>query len=98
MYHHNYTETWRYLERANRTGIDFLLAELDIGLTFLQIADVTMFPSTRRRDLNNALQVYRTVVRLLPRVILSDDDQSEFNSKLRVLRARLENAGISLDV
>jgi hypothetical protein len=92
-----FKETRRQIERANQSGIDFLIAELNVGLTFLQTADVTGFPTTRERDLEKALLVYRTVVRLLPRVNLSAGDQAEIDGKLGELRAKLEQAGYSVN-
>jgi hypothetical protein len=91
---HNHGETWQRIDdQANRVGIDFLVADLNVGLTFLQIAGVTRIPSTRERDLEKALLVYRTVLSLLPRVNLSADDLDEINNKLAELRTKLEEAG-----
>jgi hypothetical protein len=92
-----YKESWRRIEQANRIGIDFLVADLNVGLTFLQIADVTRSPATRTRDLDKALQVYRTVKSLLPRLFLSAEDRLIINGKLGELRTKLEQAGFSLD-
>jgi hypothetical protein len=88
-----YKESWQRIEQANRIGIDFLVADLDVGLTFLQIADVTRSPATRTRDLDKALQVYRTVKSLLPRLFLSADDGKVINRKLAELRLKLKQAG-----
>jgi hypothetical protein len=96
--HQNIKESWQHLEQANQIGIDFLVTELSVGLTFLQTADVTGSPVTRARDLEKASHVYRTVVRLLPRVILSADDRAEINEKLAELRRKLEHAGYSLQL
>jgi hypothetical protein len=96
MSHDIYKETWRQIEEENQIGIDFLVVELSVGLTFLEVADATRFPATRERDLHKALQVYRTVVGLLPRVFLSADDQAEINGKLAELRSKLERAGQSV--
>jgi hypothetical protein len=95
--HPIYKETWRQIEQANRIGIEFLVTDLDVGLTFLQTAEITRLVSTRERDLEKALVVYRTVTRLLPRVVLSEDDWTEINEKLEELRTKLENAGCRLD-
>jgi hypothetical protein len=91
-----YKESWRRIEQANRIGIDFLVADLNVGLTFLQIADVTRSPATRARDLDKALQVYRTVKSLLPRLFLSAEDGKLINTKLAELRFKLKQAGYSL--
>jgi hypothetical protein len=82
-------EARRRIDRANQTGIDFLIADLNVGLTYLQIADSTCSAATRARNLEKALQVYRTVVRHLPQVVLSPDDHAEISNKLHELRLRL---------
>jgi hypothetical protein len=92
-----YKESWRRIEEANRTGFDFLVTDLTVGLTFLQIADVTRSPATRERDLDKALRVYRTVMQLLPRVILLADERAEIDRRLAELRTKLKQAGCRVE-
>jgi hypothetical protein len=98
MAHYTGKKNLRRFEHINQVGIDFLVADLNVGLTFLQIADVTGSRTGRARDFEKALQVYRTVVRFKSRVILSPDDRIEINGKLEELRYRLEKAGVSCEV
>ena len=83
----------RLIDQTNRIGIDFLLADLNTGLTFLQVAHVTGSPSNRSRSFDRAYEVYRTVTRLMPRVVLTPDAQLEIGQKLADLRNELEKAG-----
>lgn len=81
------------LDQTNRIGIDFLLADLNTGLTFLQVAHVTSSPANRQRNFDRAYEVYRTVTRLKARVVLTPDAQSEIGKKLADLKNELEKAG-----
>ena len=54
----------RLIDQTNRIGIDFLLSDLNTGLTFLQVAHVTGSPANRSRSFDRAYEVYRTVTRL----------------------------------
>jgi hypothetical protein len=86
-------ECRRYIEEANQTGLEFLFTDLEVGLTFLQVADTTNSPARRSHDLDQARLAYRTVVQLLPRVVVSPEDQALISPKLEELRSRLERAG-----
>lgn len=83
----------RLIQQTNQIGIDFLLTDLNTGLTFLQVADVTSSPESRTRNLDNAYEVYRTVTRLLPRVVISPGERLQIQKKLEDLRNPLERAG-----
>ena len=86
------------IEQSNRIGIEFLLADLNTGLTFLQIAHVTTSAAGRVRNFEKALEVYRTVERLLPRVVPAADEQLKIQTMLGELRSRLLDAGYSCEI
>ena len=85
----------RIREESNRIGTEFLLADLDTGLTFVQVACVTGSQASRTRNLGKAFEVYRTVLHLIGRVESSPPERLEIERKLEDLRCRLEKAGIS---
>lgn len=87
------TKISKLVEESNRIGIEFLLADLNTGLTFLQVARVTSVAAGRARNFEKALEVYRTVTRLLPRVIPAPDQQLKIHAMLGALKGRLEEAG-----
>jgi len=87
----------RLIEQSNRIGIEFLLTDLSTGMTFLQIAHVTTSAGGRARNFEKALEVYRTVKRLLPRVVPSTDEQSKIKAMLGDLRSQLLEAGYSCE-
>lgn len=90
-------KTSNLIEQSNRIGVEFLLADLNTGLTFLQVAQVTSFPAGRARNFDKALEVYRTVTRLLPRVVPLPEEQMKIQSMLEDLKNQLEDAGYSCD-
>lgn len=56
--------------------MSFVLTELSIALTFLDVANVTQVGVTRTRNRANALTAYRMICRLLPRLAFSPDEQA----------------------
>lgn len=82
--------TIRVLQESNRAGVRFLRIELEMGHTFLDIADVTENESTRIRDLQNASRVYESVQRLVGRVDLSPEEEGLIQQKIAELKHRLD--------
>lgn len=87
--------TSRLLRQSNQIGVDFLLADVETGHTFLDIADVTDADGTRSRNRERARHVYWTIRRLLPRVTPEAEDQDRLDERLALLKKRLEDAGFS---
>ena len=85
--------TSRLLERSNKIGVEFLLTDLNTGLTFVEVALTTNSPVNRNRNIESAVEVYRTVTRLLPRVVPTPLEQMEIEQKLEDLRLRIREAG-----
>ena len=54
--------------QPDAAGIEFVLAELKRGLTWLDVADVTGNPETRRKAEAEAEKIYRPVARLVFRL------------------------------
>lgn len=77
------------LEQSHRVGVQFLPADMAAAVTFLNVAEVTQSEDSCKRNRQNALSAYQTVVRLLPRVIPSDDEQLILDEKLCELGNRL---------
>jgi len=85
------------MAESNRIGVQFLLADLEVGITFLDVAKVTRVDATRRRNLRSARAAYETVLRLLPRVMPSEEEQKQLNERLAELKSRLSAAGSETD-
>jgi hypothetical protein len=82
------------LEESNRVGVQFLLADLAIALTFLNVADATHSPESRSRNHQNAVLAYQTVVRLIRRLTPSAEEHEELHAKLAILKSRLAAIGL----
>lgn len=71
------------------SGLDLLLQDLDLALTFLKVAKTTAQPERARRNHENALKAYNHVVGTLQAVTLSEEVQAQFDEKLSLLASRL---------
>lgn len=74
-------------------GIEFALAELKRGLTWLHVADRTSNPEARRQAAAEAEKVYRFVAPLVFRMPASAEQKPAVYRQLELLRMRLIVAG-----
>jgi len=81
------------IKASNQGVIEFLLIDLDIALTFMDVAETTEFRGTAERNHRNALMAYNTVISKLREVTLTPAQQAVFDKKLGQLRTRLEAVG-----
>ena len=81
--------TRQIVEQSQRIGVQFLIADLTVAHTFLDVAEVTQSEDSRKRNRQNARVAYETVLRFLPRVSPSDEEWPSLETKLRTLRDRL---------
>ena len=77
----------------NTASIEFLLADLETALTFMDVAETSDDPKIKQRNYTNARVAYDTVVRLLPKVKPTSSQQQAIDERLTLLRARLEAVG-----
>jgi hypothetical protein len=84
------------LRNANTLGVDFLLADLDMALAFMDIADTVRKPSTVTRNRENARKAYENVLRFLQKLIPDRTQKKALDDKLDLLKERLEAAGYKL--
>ena len=71
------------------TYIDVLLTDIDLGLTFLNVAEATNVRENAQRNYRNAERAYNEATRRLQAVTLTDEMQAVFDDKLSLLRSRL---------
>jgi len=78
-----------------RTGAEFIIADLDLAFTFLDIASTSRVADTACRNQENARTAYDMVIRFLPRSIaaLSVAERQTVQDKLTDLKSRLEELG-----
>ena len=98
---------WRILGRAGsmadapqvgdwrRVGAEFIIADLQLAFTFLEIARTSWVTETVRRNQKNARTAYDAVLRFLPRSLsaFSAAEQKDMESKLGELKRLLEELG-----
>lgn len=80
-------------ERINRAGAEFLKLDVETALTFLLTARQSADESRRQRNRRAARRAYDTVVRLIERLKLSDEDRRTLALGLEQIRSELKSFG-----
>jgi hypothetical protein len=75
---------------STRSQIEFLLIDIDLAFTFLNIASTTENPETRERNRRNARIAYDSVARLASRPILSGRNLDLVWERMAHLKRALE--------
>ena len=78
---------------ASPTGLAFLRAELQTGLTLARIAQSAKDADKRNRNLLRAREAYEAVLHFMPTVILTLSQSNEIQSKLDRLKSELQKVG-----
>ena len=82
------------IEKLKHSGKDFLVADIETALTFVQLARSADDNSEKKvRNLANARKAHDTVRALAARLHLSPKQQTEVNEKLKTLKTELEALG-----
>jgi hypothetical protein len=87
----------RAFETYNNSAVSFLKFELSLAHTFLDLAESSRQQERRIRNVQNALEAYRTVLRFLPRVAISEVECLTFDWELCILRDRLISGGVKIN-
>jgi hypothetical protein len=77
---------------SNAAGVSFIFVELELGLTFCQIALRTNSERAAQRNTQNAFKAYSAAVHYVKKVGLTADQWRDFDykeSRLRALLAQL---------
>jgi len=77
----------------NESLIDFLVNDLDLALTFTQLAETSSSVETRERNYGNARKAYDDVLRYRHNLRADVEQQATIDLKLAMLRERLIAAG-----
>jgi len=78
---------------ANQNAVDFLITDLDLAMTFMDVAKTSQIEETVHRNYNNARQAYDTVLRLLEKLRTDARQRQIIDAKLALLKTRLEAVG-----
>jgi hypothetical protein len=82
------------IDALKRTGAEFLITDLDTAMVFMDVADTSGDKETVARNQRNARKAYNTVLGFLSTLALMPSDRQAVESKLAVLKARLEAVGL----
>jgi hypothetical protein len=74
-------------------GVEFLLVDLDVGMTFLDVAEASRIEETKHRNRNKARKAYDTVLHLLEQLKPDARQRQVIDAKLALLKKRLQSAG-----
>jgi len=89
--------TRQIMEDSRRIGVQFLITDLGVALTFLDVAETTRSEEVRKRNHENARTAYNAVQHFLPRLSPSAEERRELEAKLSTLKTRLRGLGYVLD-
>ena len=78
---------------VSNNAFEFLLTDLDIALTFIDVAESTDNIATRQRNHANARRAYDTVVRFMQNLSLDDTQRKELAKRLAFVKSRLQKVG-----
>jgi hypothetical protein len=78
---------------VNQNGVNFVLLDLDVGMTFMDVAEASCVEETTRRNHNNARKAHDAVLRLLENLTPSLSERQAIDAKLAILRDRLQAVG-----
>ena len=83
-------------DERNQSGVEFLLADLDLALTFMDIAATSGIEETAHRNHKRARYAYDTALRLLRRLTPDTEQRNAINAKMALLKKRLQAVGHQL--
>lgn len=79
------------LNRIQETSFEFLITDLDLGLTLCRIAsDAGDDSEKRNRNRQNARKAYESILGFSEKLHLTEEQDRELKDKLRELRTSLE--------
>lgn len=81
---------------SNQTGVQFLLTELEMALSFLDNASLSSDPSRRQRMITDSKKAFENVIHLMPRFELTQSQQFAVESQLQQIHKGLKLHGVSL--
>ena len=84
------------IEDRNRILVELLLADADLAMTFIAIAETGPAQETTRRNIANASKAYDDICKRRPSVGMSPQDAKTLRQKLDKVREGLRSFGQSV--
>jgi hypothetical protein len=76
--------------------VDFLFTDLELAMTFMDVADASQNEETVRRNHDNANKAYNAVVYYLGKLTPDAGQRQMIDAKLALLKTRLQAVGHQL--
>ena len=76
-----------------QSKVSFLFIDLNLAMTFMDVADTSDLEETTRRNHANARTAYDAVLRLANKLMLNADQRQAIDAKLALLKTRLQAVG-----
>jgi len=73
--------------------VEFMLVDLDLAMTFMDVAEASRLEDTKHRNHKNARKAYDTALHLLEKLKPDAGQRRVIEAKLARLKTRLEAAG-----
>lgn len=80
-------------DRSDRSGVQFVLTDLEVALSYLNIADQTRDVERQRRLCAGARKAHQTILHFISRFTFSASEAAIVDRKLRQIRDRIQNRG-----
>jgi hypothetical protein len=79
------------LRAPHRIGAEFILTDLDVAMTFLDVAAVSKCEETISRNHDNARKAYTASLSILEKLSLDEPQRQAIEEKLARLKTRLDS-------
>lgn len=80
-------------EQTNRASVNLLLTDVDIALTYINIADTSKTESRAKQAVRDARRAYDVICEKRPRFYFSEQEAHELERKLVKLKDGLKRHG-----
>ena len=88
-----YTMAATQFGEFNRLKVDLIKTDLNVAITFTEIATESTNEETKHRNRGNARKAYDSVLHFLSTAILTPIDEKEITTKLALLKSALMKLG-----
>ena len=81
------------IETSHRVGVEFVITDLHLAMTFVRRAQTTQDERTALRNRENARKAYDTAIRLLQKLRPTEKQRVGIGQQLKTLRESLQGLG-----
>lgn len=78
-------------DQSNRASVELLFTDVEMALTFLDLASTSQDKSLRQRRIGEATKAYQFIRSHIPTVKLTTSEDIAINRKIALLKLRLDS-------